>query len=141
MVSLKKIVEDYIKDNKNVSKKERETLEDFVKSVNADKLNGLLNFEEPPYFPSEVRMMDPKLSFRCKDKMISLKRKSGGNVIFELVGFTNWKMNYLKFAYIQTPEQFEKLWEFLGGDKELPKEDTYKYPPIKRPKDISGLPI
>lgn len=75
----------------------------------------------------EVHMSDPRLTFRCGNKQITLKRATGGLVKVELVGFTNYQMNYLKFAYIQTEEQFNKVWEFFGGDKELPPKDKENF--------------
>ena len=91
--------------------------------------------------PEEPHMRDPSMTFVCCNKHITLRRTSGGRIKFQLIGFTEGIMTYIQDAYIHTPEQFEKLWEFLGGDKELPKKGERKFPNIKRPTDISGLPI
>ena len=90
---------------------------------------------EKPY------MRDPKMAFRCGEKQIKLKRESGGRIKFELAGFPEYEFRYLKFAFIHTSKQFEALWEFLGGDKELPKKGERKFPPVERPTDISGFSI
>ena len=86
-------------------------------------------------------MTDPKLTFRCGNKQITLKRATGGLVKIELVGFTDYQMNYLKFGYIQTEEQFNKVWEFFGGDKELPPKGQRKFPFVTRLENISGAKI
>lgn len=62
-------------------------------------------------------MNDPKMSFTCRDgnQRIGLLRGSGGYVVFTLLAVNETPSQ--EFSYntvdIDTPEKFDKLWNFL----------------------------